>query len=288
MPRRFRVLAPAKINLNLRILGPRPDDFHEIATVMQKVSLADEIGIRITSGRGIRLICDNPELPTDRGNLAVRAAGALLKNVDTCLGLHLTLRKRIPAGAGLGGGSSDAAQVLLALNQVLRLDLGASALLEIGAGLGSDVPFFLTPHTTALAAGRGEKIAPFPAPEAAAYVLAYPGFSVSTAAVYDEYRRGHRGSRMKRVSPADWARAARAGSFWRRHGRNDLEPVVVHRHAEIGRMEKALLGAGAIHAAMSGSGPAVFGVFESARDARRALTLLRGEPRWSAWVVTPH
>jgi 4-diphosphocytidyl-2-C-methyl-D-erythritol kinase len=173
-------LAPAKINLSLEILGKRPDGFHELASVMQEVTLCDEL--TVTPAGDLSLEVDVDCGPAEQ-NLALRAARLLQRWAAVEPGASIALRKRIPAGAGLGGGSSDAATALIALNRLWRTDCDCEALAQLAVTLGSDVPFFLT-GGTAMVTGRGERVLPLPFPGTSWYVLTSPGFHVSTATVF--------------------------------------------------------------------------------------------------------
>jgi 4-diphosphocytidyl-2-C-methyl-D-erythritol kinase len=273
------ITAAAKVNLVLEILGKRPDGYHELATVMQAVDLSDRI--TLADADRVEFATDSATVPADDTNLAVRAAHALADAAGVTRGVRITLAKRIPVAAGLGGGSSDAAAVLLGLNRLWRLRWPVARLEEVAVKLGMDVPFFLR-GGAALATGRGERIARI-AGGTVALVLVNPGFAVSTAAAYAGVTPGL-------YSDGARARATAAALVARRPARlattlyNALEGVVAPAHPEIGRIRAALQAAGALGAAMSGSGPTVFGVarsFEHARQMRARLT--RGS--WSAWAV---
>lgn len=276
--RRLTLSAAAKVNLVLEILGRRADGYHEIATVLQTVDLADRVILEEASGLELRA---GPEVPGDRTNLAMRAAVALREAASVEAGVRITLDKRIPVAAGLGGGSADAAGVLLGLNRLWRLRWPLDRLADLAVSLGMDVPFFLR-GGCALATGRGEKLERIPGPSLA-LVLVNPRFASSTAEAYAQ------------VTPALYGDGGRAGAVVdalrsRRAARvaaslyNGLEDVVGARHAEIGRMQAALLAAGALGAVMSGSGPTVLGIarsFEHARQLRARLA--RGS--WECWAV---
>src|SRR5881397_2868392 len=156
----MQVRAPAKINLSLKILGPRSDEFHEIETLIAPISLYDELKIeRRTSKQGIEFRCDDPSVPQSNDNLAARAARAFLKKMKIKSGVLIELKKKIPHGAGLGGGSSDAASTLLALNELFEAKLTREALAKMAEGIGSDVPFFIF-QSAAICKGRGELVSP--------------------------------------------------------------------------------------------------------------------------------
>jgi len=246
----------AKINLSLRVLGAAAGGYHEIRTVFQSLQLHDTLTIRRTRGP-LRLVCSDPECPADRRNLVWLAAGAMWRAAGRRgsprdLSIHIT--KRIPMAAGLGGGSSDAAAALRALARMWRVD--DTRLPEIAASLGADAPYFLEGGTV-LGLGRGDVIYPLADAPRAWVVLVLPEFGVSTRDAYEWFDR-------------DAPVARRPPDAAARDSGNDLERPVARRHPEIARIVSALRRVGASHAAMTGSGSAVFGLFESARAAGRA------------------
>jgi 4-diphosphocytidyl-2-C-methyl-D-erythritol kinase len=269
--RRITARAHAKVNLDLRVLGVRADGYHELRTVFQSIELHDTLVCSDTPGP-FTLRCRTPGVPLDSSNLIWRAAAALW----TALGRGgdvrdtvIRIEKTIPFESGLGGGSADAAAALVAL---ARLWGGAplSLLREVGATIGSDVPFFLS-GGTALGLGRGEEIYPLVDLPPHSLVIIRPPFGVSTAeayAWYDEDRAaGLREVRELQLLPVPWP--SRAAQMI-----NDLEPPVVRRHPEIGTLKAQLREAGATAAAMTGSGSAVFGLFRTRQSAERALKSL--------------
>ncbi len=261
------VAAPAKINLFLRVLGRRPDGYHEIETLMQKVELADRVHIRLRKA-GICLVCPGVDLPCDEGNLVYRAARDFLLALGSEQGVDLRLEKQIPVAAGLGGGSSDAAAVLTGMNTLLAAGFSEERLREIGKTLGADVPFFVSEHAAAWATGIGDILQPAAIMDDCWIVLANPGFAVSTKWVYENFALTTRGNPYKlgRVSRHGGSvlpeRGADAGQLF-----NDLESVTLPRHPEVGAMKEELLAGGAVAAMMSGSGPTVFGIFHDAKQA---------------------
>jgi 4-diphosphocytidyl-2-C-methyl-D-erythritol kinase len=277
--RRLVLTAAAKVNLVLEVLDRRADGYHEIATVMQTVDLADRLTLEDSDV--LELACQTPGVPTDVSNLALKAAVALRDAGRVERGVRITLDKRIPVAAGLGGGSSDAAAVLLGLNRLWRLRWPMARLAEVAITLGMDVPFFLR-GGVALGTGRGERLRTVTG-ASLALVLANPGVAVSTAEAYGRvtramYTDGAQCDAM--IAALGTRRPARvAASLY-----NGLEAAVTPAHPEIARMRAALLAAGALGARMSGSGPTVFAVarsFEQARQIRRRVT--RGS--WRCWAV---
>jgi 4-diphosphocytidyl-2-C-methyl-D-erythritol kinase len=271
--------AAAKVNLALEILSRRPDGYHEIATVMQTVDLSDRLVLEEADSLEVRTSA--PGVPSDERNLAYRAAAALRQAAGTERGARITLDKRIPVAAGLGGGSTDAAATLVGLNRLWGLRWPVERLEELAVGLGMDVPFFLR-GGAAMATGRGERLRPLSG-AALALVLVNPRFAVSTADMYG------------RVTPSmysDGGRARDAASALetRRSSRvartlyNGLEVAARAAYPQIGHMQAALVAAGALGAAMSGSGPTVFGVARSLEQARQIQArVTRGS--WECWAV---
>lgn len=266
----LRLRAPAKINLFLKVLGRRPDGFHEIETVVQSVTLHDGLELAI-GGDGIRLEVDDVRLPADPTNLVWRAARALLGECPPDRGLAMRLRKRIPIAAGLGGGSSDAAAALRGVDALYALGLPAETLERHAAALGSDVPYFLV-GGAALLKGRGTVIHPLPDLPRADLVVASSVEPLPTPLVYAQLQEPLTLA-PRTASIRDSGRILADLESLVRLG-NDLEPHAERLCAEIGPIREALLAAGARVAAMSGSGSAVFGVFASAAAAREAAGTL--------------
>jgi 4-diphosphocytidyl-2-C-methyl-D-erythritol kinase len=271
-PVAIRIRAHAKINLDLRVLGTRADGFHELRTVFQAIGFHDTLDVVPRPGP-FTIECTAPGVPLDRSNLVWKAAQALWRAMRKPGEVHdvlVRLDKRIPAQAGLGGGSADGAAALIALARAWGLDVKPSQLTDVAATLGADVPFFLA-GGTALGLGRGEEIYPLADLPRHWVVLLIPGFGVSTADAYSWYdsdRELDRGViHPPQHVPGPWpSRAAQMV--------NDLEPPVARRHPEIDQMKAALRRAGALAAAMSGSGSAVFGLFQRRADAEGAVTTL--------------
>ena len=268
-PCRVQVRAPAKINLDLRVLRRRPDGFHAVATILQSVALHDTLSTTVRRGP-LTVRSAASWVPRDRDNLVWTAAAALWRAVGRSGdpdGLAVSIRKRVPAAAGLGGASSDAASALRALRLWWAPSANPRLLEEVAADVGSDVPFFLRGGTVA-ATGRGERMRRLPALERYWVVLAVPGFGVWTADAYRWWDLDAQDAGGRTVAgPAGWRRDL--GRL-----RNDLEAPVARRHPEIGALAARLRAAGALRAAMTGSGSVVFGLFASrarAILARRAL-----------------
>ncbi len=278
----LKLLAPAKVNLFLKVVGRRDDGYHDILSLIQPISLYDELCLGISDGEGIEVYCDNPGVPGGKGNLACRAAEAFLREVGLKRRITIRITKRIPVGAGLGGGSSDAASVLMGLNEALGTGLEGRRLREMALGLGSDVPFFLL-GTPALASGRGEVLEPVELPSYS-YVLLNPGFSVSTAWVYNNLDLTKIRENNKLIDLKESVK-----TFMKEPPgvmdclENDLEAVTSGRYPAIVGMERVLREAGADGVLMSGSGPTVFGIFldeHRAQDAYSALKSRLVQPHW--------
>ncbi len=283
------VPSPAKVNLFLEITGRRPDGYHEIESVMQLVDLCDVVRLR-RRRTGIHVWTEGAELPTGHGNLAYRAAATLLEAAGNPGGVEIQLQKRIPVAGGLGGGSSNAAAVLIGLNRLYELQWPREALQGLGERLGSDVPFFLS-DGLALARGRGEILEPLPPWPAQWLVLANPGIQISTAWAYRE--ASSKLTEWKaRVNMPSFAPGGRLDwpPVW---AFNRLEAVVLPHRPEIGALKAALQEGGGAPVLMSGSGASVFAVVPDVASARRlaaeagargvfaaAVTTLPANPMW--------
>lgn len=268
------------MNLVLEVLGKRADGYHELSTVLQAVDLFDRLVLE--EDETLTLRTSDPALPTDEGNLAVRAARLLREAARVGRGARITLDKRIPVAAGLGGGSSDAAATLWGLNRLWGLRWSERRLAELAAALGMDVPFFLD-GGRALATGRGERLEPLGASPALALVLVTPDFPLSTREVYGRVPEGLRDD-GRRTKGLIQALASRDSSRVAASLYNALEAVVEPGHPEIGRIKRALQGAGALGSVMSGSGPTVLGVARSVDHARQIRDRVTTASR-SAWAV---
>ena len=275
----FTLPAYAKINLDLRILGIRPDGFHDLRTVFQTLALHDTLTFTARNGP-FQIRCDDPRLPTDRRNLVWRAASLLWRTAgprrgETPRDAVVELKKVIPAEAGLGGGSADAAVALLGLARLWNLDVDLPTLSRLATGVGADVPFFLV-GGTALGLGRGDDIYPLVDLPRSAVVIVRPRFGVSTVEAYgwfdSEPQAPVRASSRRPALRSGWP-------AWATNLRNDLEAPVTAHHPTIGRIKQALIDAGAVFSAMSGSGSAVFGLFDRTEAAARTARDL-ARPGW--------
>lgn len=288
-PQALQLRAYAKVNLFLRVLGKRPDGFHDIRTLFQTVSLSDSLSVRLTpAGRpAVKLTCSREDLQGE-DNLAWRAADLMLRLTGLAAQIEIALDKAIPSGAGLGGGSSDAAAVIRAVASMLPTRPAAQALFDVAAELGSDVPFLLL-GGSAIGTGRGTELKPLADLRPAALAIAQPAVEVSTAWAYRALQQ-HRAaltpaSDKSKIEGSDLtSNAPFAGSLpGSREGMvNDFESVVFRRYPLIAALKERLQALGAQPALMSGSGSAVYGVFESYQSARLVAQTLRAEG-FAAW-----
>jgi 4-diphosphocytidyl-2-C-methyl-D-erythritol kinase len=270
----------AKINLILRVFERRPDGFHRIETLMLKVGLFDDVEVSISDGEGISVSVENSPDLNGPENIAWKAADAYLKEANLRKAISITIQKQIFIAAGLGGGSSDAASVLLALESYFH-KLGPEKLAEVGTKIGSDVPFFLHSGDLALGLGRGEKITPWPNLPKRSILLVNPGFPVSTKSAYEALARP---LTWKAPDGSTLALSRRPEKWSDLSGllepQNDLQEVVERLHPEIAAIRKSLLSLGASIAQMSGSGGTVFGLFDDRNLARSAEREVKRN--WSA------
>jgi 4-diphosphocytidyl-2-C-methyl-D-erythritol kinase len=301
--RSYSLLAAAKINLYLEIIGHRADGFHELVMVMQSVDLADRITLKGLPSAELRLRCDHPEVPSDANNLAHRAAVLMAKRFPEALhqhgGVDITIEKHIPVGAGLAGGSSNAAAVLVGLDLLWQLGLTQAELQDLGATLGSDVPFSIA-GGTAIATGRGEQVDPLQSLTHLYAVLAkYNSLSVSTPWAYGQYRQQFAATYAEGEALSQRAQAVHSGSMMGAIARqagdaigtalhNDLEKVVLPTHDKVAVLKDTMATCGGLGTLMSGSGPTVF-TLTSTREAAEALAQQvrdrLADPDLSLWVT---
>ena len=285
-PSTITVCAPAKINVILRILDRRADGFHNLWSIMQTVALEDEVQISLRADReGIRLRCDAMDLAADQSNLVYRAAAEVLARAQRSIGLDIELRKRIPMGAGLGGGSSDAAATIIGLNQLLQLKWSPAEMADAGQLLGSDVPFFLF-APSACVAGRGETVRPVAVEGIRWVVLVNPGFGVNTKWAYQELAATRTAvmplsivqQELDRQLRVNWSQLIAAAE-------NDFEAPVFAAHGKIREIKQSLQAYGAEIALLSGSGATVFGLFADEARARLAQTQFANERTLKVFVA---
>ncbi|MGI8466900.1 MAG: 4-(cytidine 5'-diphospho)-2-C-methyl-D-erythritol kinase [Pyrinomonadaceae bacterium] len=278
----FTLPAFAKINWFLKILGRRDDDFHEIRTAFQTVSLRDNL--HFSENDLITLTCDVSDVPTDEGNLIIKAANILREKFNVKKGARIHLEKKIPSPGGLGGGSSNAAVALIGLARLWQIEISSNELLEIASTLGSDVPFFLC-GGTALGTGRGTEITPLEDLEENFLLIVTPDVSVSTARAFAQLNF----PRLTKFSSKSILKLCRdkAGKQYLRQfePENDFEEVVFKIEPEIERVKKSLLKNGAKTALTSGSGASVFAIFENEETRQATIKALANEHRWRMFAV---
>ncbi len=289
----MKIQCPAKVNLFLEVTGRRPDGYHRLASLFAKINLYDVLELEPSGGRGARLEVEGAgEVPAGPDNLVLRAAQAFARAFGISQGVRLRLLKRIPVGAGLGGGSSDAAGALLGLARLfgLRLDSASKAVLRrLALGLGADVPFFLHPSPLCLATGIGERLKPVPVAGSLPYmVLAYPGVSVSTAQAYRALELPSRPDVLTRLSHLDRLieslKKGRPLREWEGLLFNRLEEARLPVLSEVEQARRILSRLGARGVRMSGSGSSVFGFVPSHEEGERAVQRLQGYP-WKVFLT---
>jgi 4-diphosphocytidyl-2-C-methyl-D-erythritol kinase len=286
LPDSITVCAPAKINLVLRILDRRPDGYHNLWSLMQTVRLEDELSMAVNhTNSAITLRCDDPSLKPDHSNLVYRAAAAVLEQSGQTVGLDMALAKRIPMGAGLGGGSSDAAATIIGLNRILKLGWSPEEMAEVGQTLGSDVPFFFF-APSATVAGRGEKVTAVRMTGSRWIVLVNPSFPVETKWAYRQLSESRPG--VVPVSRSHAALEAVPELSWKQvmeTAENDFETPVFKAYPLLCDIKQELTARGAEVALLSGSGATVFGVFFDETSARHAQASFLKEQPFKVFVA---
>ena len=293
--RKLSLSAPAKINLYLKITGRRPDGYHELNTLMQKIALFDELELTLQSQPGINLSCPAADLPEDEQNIVYRAARLFLDHVGMGgEGLRIVLKKNIPIAAGLGGGSSDAAAVLTGLDRMLATGCSRAQLADMGVKLGADVPFFIYEMSAGWATGIGEKLEAAPPLAGYTILLVNPGIAVSTKWAYETFAltSGKKNFSLSR-SQKERGQAERFAPLNKRPFQpqelmNDLEAVTADKFGAIKTLKKRLLAAGAAGALMSGSGSTVFGLFAAEQQFQAELCCQELQKEYSqVYLVDP-
>ncbi|PPS44139.1 4-(cytidine 5'-diphospho)-2-C-methyl-D-erythritol kinase [Chroococcidiopsis sp. TS-821] len=300
----YSLIAPAKINLYLEIIGDRPDGYHELAMILQSISLADQIDIRAASTDTIRIRCEHPQVPTDKSNLAYKAAALMTNQFPDAFaqygGVEITINKQIPVAAGLAGGSTNAAAVLVGIDLLWELGLTQSELEELAGKLGSDVPFCIA-GGTAIATGRGNELSQLPNLDNLYVVLGkYRSLAVSTAWAYQTYRQQFGDSYLTDThSLTSRAAAVHSGPIVKAIARkdgvqiaqklhNDLERVVLPEYPQVAQLRHVFQEAGGLGAMMSGSGPTVFALCESREQAEKVQQYVRQaipDPDLELWLA---
>ncbi len=268
----IRLKAPAKINLRLEVLDKRPDSYHILRMINTPVRLYDNVRLELNRSGKIEVSSTDQLLPTGRQNLAYRAAEAILQKAgDRGMGVSIRLRKRIPVAAGLAGGSSDAAAVLIGMCRATNIKISQKDLSRIALKLGADVPFFIAGQP-AFVTGIGEKIEPINKFPSWVYILLTPDFQIKTAWVFKHFQLD---KDRRRPSKAQLLKKLMSGKPGQEFFRNDLEKVVFSTHPVVSRLKRELIQLGAHAALMSGSGPTVIGIFEDLKNAGRARARLK-------------
>lgn len=270
--------APAKVNYLLDVIRRRPDGYHELRMIMQRISLCDDITITLTESSDVKVTCGKKGVPDGPGNIAWKAARIMLDHSSEGHGATIEITKNIPVAAGLGGGSSDAASVLIGMNQLLGLGFSDQRLMEIGVKLGADVPFFIF-KKTALAEGIGEELRNMPEMPKAWILLVNPGVRVSTAWVYQTLQLTN--EKVLSILPEFFGTVNDICTLLS----NDLEAVTIPAFPVIAEIKSRMMQLGAVGSMMSGSGPTVFGIFRSKDQAENACQEISLGTEWFTTVA---
>ncbi|MDM8551118.1 4-(cytidine 5'-diphospho)-2-C-methyl-D-erythritol kinase [Desulfobacterales bacterium HSG2] len=274
----MEILSPAKINLFLHVTGKRPDGYHNLFMLMCCITLYDTI--LMTFGvEKISVSCTDPNVPQDETNLAHRAASLFFGALNKYEGVKISIDKKIPVAAGLGGGSSNAAAVLDGLNRYYDYPFSRDALMSMGLSLGADVPFFIF-RKPAIATGIGEQLEVYEGLKPFKVLLVFPGFNVSTEDVYKNFNL-----RLTRCKKKIIELSIKDNDFDATFMCNDLEAVTALKYPDIKRIKTLLLNLGAEGALMSGSGPSVFGLFSDPECTEKAKQVLSSNSRWSVYIA---
>lgn len=280
----------AKLNLFLKVLNKRPDNYHNIETLFERISLYDTISLRLRSDRIINITCENPDLPTDETNFCYKSAKVLQDKYKVKKGVDIKIMKRIPISAGLGGGSSNAATTLIGLNRLWRLNLSLNRLVSLSKLIGCDVPFFIYNSPFAKGLNRGDKIVPINALKELRlwHILVVPKITVSTPLVYKKWDAfSGLTTTPHNVKMITSALRIKAVSLLPAFLYNGLEDVTLRLYPQVMRVKKELIHLGLKSILMSGSGPAVFGVVSSRKEAVRVCNEARKPDRsWRIFVVS--
>ena len=271
--REIRIFAPAKLNLYLDVLKKRPDGYHNIETIFEKIDLKDEIIIK-EKGRGLKVKASSNKCGQDKDNIAYKAAKALSIEAKIRLNIEIYIKKNIPVSAGLGGGSSDAASSLRAINELFELGVSEKRLFEIALGLGKDVPFFIKDMPFAIAGGAGEVLKKFDLTKSFFHILIKPFIPLSTRLMYNRINRRNFSSRPHSLKKVLSALKGHNVEALEDNYYNIFEDVLGRESVHINKVKAMLSRAGCGHSLLSGSGPAVFCTFgnkKSAQDVFKAI-----------------
>ncbi len=280
--------APAKLNLRLDILGKRPDGYHDLLMIMDRIDLCDEVELRVIE-RGINVFCDDKTIPEGEANIAYRAVKEILAYSSRNVGVEVHIQKRIPIASGMGGGSSNAAAVIKGVNQLLKLKLPREKLMIIGAKIGADVPFFLF-EGPAIASGIGDQLKKVKKIPKMSLMVVNPGIPVSTEWVYKNLRFNGSSSGNGRAHPASQVLSEIPQIYNTRKDvvrvmNNDLEKVTMKEYPVVAEIKKLLLSYGAVASQMTGSGPSVFAIFPDRASVDKAVSKIEGrsDKKWKVF-----
>lgn len=287
--------SPSKLNLYLRILGKRKDRFHELVTVFEKINLFDEIKLTSTNSGKIVLKINKFICP-QQDNIAFKTASLIFSKYNIKSGLEINIKKNIPVGAGLGGGSSDAASVIVGLNKLYKLRLSLNAMLKIAAYMGSDVPFFVQRSNFALGTGRGEKIEPIKTKIKLWHVLLFPGFSINTKDIYsscniDKLPLKRLTAINEDVKILTLNLENKNFAFVMKNLYNDLEKIALKQYNKVGYFMRVLQKCGVEKPLLTGSGSVIFGTIQTRKEATKVDNRLRkalldsGKRQWGTYIV---
>jgi 4-diphosphocytidyl-2-C-methyl-D-erythritol kinase len=285
MPKKFEFISPAKVNLFLRIVGKQPDGYHQLISLMCPVSLHDRISIQFQT-KQMQITCTHPQIPINSDNLALKAAEAFYKATSYNDCVFMAIEKNIPVGAGLGGGSSNAATVLLALNQWYRWPLRLEQLKKIALTLGADVPFFLE-KAVSLVCGIGEHLHRIAVDIRYPLIIVYPGFSVSTAWAFKNFKFDLTIEKLNDIKFKLISRYKNTKDLevdWISDIQNDLEKVTFSKYPILSDIKKDLIKLGAVQSVMSGSGSSIIGIFNDDKKRQSALKQLKQQKSWQIFA----
>ncbi len=278
----IKLKSPGKINLRLDVLSKRADGYHDLRMLNSAVSLYDDIEVEIID-RGIEVFCENdPSVPSGDQNIVYRATKEIMAYSNKNVGIRININKQIPAGAGMGGGSSNAATVLMGLNQLLKIHLPKEKLINIGLRFGADIPFFLY-GSPAIATGIGENLTKVKRLPKMQLVIVFPNLSVATKVIYERFRSENNHSEEVMEMPKEFTSKKAVVKFLH----NDLEQVTSKQYPIVLELKELLLKSGALGAQMTGSGPSVFGIFPDKETADKAYKklLLKSEGKWRVFLT---
>lgn len=278
----LKLKSPAKLNLRLDVLGKRRDGYHDVRMLNSAISLYDDVEIEVID-KGIEVECeDDPAVPSGEQNIVYSATKEIMAYSNKNVGVRIKIKKRIPSGAGMGGGSSNAATVIKGLNDLLKINLSNDKLIAIGLRFGADIPFFLY-GSPAIATGIGEDLAKVKRMPKIPFVIASPNVNVSTKSVYDKYDEPQ--ERKKDDSSLPETFATKKAIV--KHLKNDLESVTVKQFPIVQELKDLMIKYGALGAQMTGSGPTVFGIFADKDKADKACKKLesKSDGRWKVFLA---